>query len=188
MTQAVDPWAESGPTPRLDGFCALAGLAGAVAATLLLPTPDGVFAAVFAFLAAWIFRSDCRDFLIPDMASTALAALGLFRAALLGVEALSEALACGLGGFALVAALYFGYRRWRGDEGLGFGDVKLAGACALWLDPASAATALELAALAGLLWLWTARQFFGAAEDDPLPFGAVLAPAALLVFCLGGAA
>jgi prepilin signal peptidase PulO-like enzyme (type II secretory pathway) len=180
-------------TPRLDGLCLAGGLAAGVFSFALLPSPDGVFALLFAALTAWVVRSDIRDFIIPDTASAGLAALGLFRTWVCApdaerVEATIAALTCGLCALALMAALQTAYRLWRGHEGLGLGDVKLAGACAVWLDPAAAATTLEIAALAGLLILLVVGWRRGGLEEgQPLPFGAVLAPAAFLVFCAGGA-
>jgi prepilin signal peptidase PulO-like enzyme (type II secretory pathway) len=180
-------------TPRLDVSCLAGGLAAGVLSFALLPSPDGAFALLFAVLTAWVVHSDIRDFLIPDTASAGLAALGLLRAWVFApeperVEAMIAALTCGLCALALMAALQTAYRLWRGHEGLGLGDVKLAGACAVWLDPAAAATTLENAALAGLLILLVGGWRRGGLEEGrPLPFGAVLAPAAFLVFCAGGA-
>ena len=180
-------------TPGLDVSCLAGCLAAGAGSLVLLPSPDGAFALLFAVLTAWVVRSDIRDFLIPDMASAGLVALSLLRAWVFApeperVEAMIAALTCGLCALALMAALQTAYRLWRGHEGLGLGDVKLAGACAAWLDPAAAATALEIAALAGLLILLIVGWRRGGLEEgQPLPFGAVLAPAAFLVFCTGGA-
>jgi prepilin signal peptidase PulO-like enzyme (type II secretory pathway) len=72
-----------------------------------------------------------------------------------------------------------GYRFWRGREGLGFGDVKLAGACAVWINLNEQVFALELAAAsAALLVLFRGPRASGAL----IPFGALLAPSAWLVF------
>ena len=70
------------------------------------------------------------------------------------------------------------YRRWRGRDGLGLGDVKLAGVAGAWLGLTTIFAALELAALTALAaYLLTAllrrRTLRGTAF---LPFGAFLAP------------
>ena len=53
-----------------------------------------------------------------------------------------------------MAAAFFGlwalYRRLRGREGIGLGDVKLAGVAGVWLDWPTIPVAVEIAALAAL--------------------------------------
>lgn len=137
-------------------------------------------------------RSDLAAFIIPDGASLATAALGLAVAAgvpLLAGEGAGAALSAALGAivtgaaaFALFWLVDAGFRR-LGREALGFGDVKLAGAAAVWLTPGDAALALEVAALGALAAL-LARPRAGALRDTAVPFGAFLAPAAWLVFVL----
>jgi leader peptidase (prepilin peptidase)/N-methyltransferase len=71
------------------------------------------------------------------------------------------------------------YRRWRGRDGLGLGDVKLAAVCGAWLDLATVAAVIELAALLAIgAYVANAalrrRPLRGTAF---LPFGLFLAPA-----------
>lgn len=174
--------------------------AGLALAVLCLLGPDDPLQFEFGFAAAWwvavvvIVRSDLERLIIPDGASASVAALGLayavaapLRAGFGSAVASADAAAALLtGGFAF--ALFWGiaaaYRRIRGHEGLGFGDVKLAGASALWLTPADATLALETAAVAGLaVLLWRRRN--GVHHEAALPFGAFLAPAAWLAFVAG---
>src|SRR3546814_16185239 len=56
-------------------------------------------------------------------------------------------------GFALLAGLGFFYRRWRGRDGLGLGDAKLAAAGGAWLGWAALPSILLLASLGGFLWV-----------------------------------
>lgn len=137
-------------------------------------------------------RSDLRDFIIPDEATLVTAALGLAVAGggpLLSGEgagaagdALLAAAATGTVAFAVFWLIGAGFRR-LGRDALGFGDVKLAGAAALWLGPGDAALALEVAALGALAMLLGARRA-GPLRATPVPFGAFLAPSAWLVFVL----
>ncbi len=72
-----------------------------------------------------------------------------------------------------------GYRRWRGRDGLGLGDVKLAGVAGAWLGFVTVFAVIELAALSAL----GAYVINGLLRKRPmkatafLPFGLFLAPA-----------
>lgn len=203
----VDPPAalgEGAPTPwrRAEWTALLLGWALALA--VLLPpalSPGGgaragalALAAALAFwaVAVAIVRSDCLHFVIPDEASLALAALGLATAAgvpwlsgdgaAAAAAALRDAAAAGAGAFAVFWAIGAAFRA-GGRDALGFGDVKLAGACAMSLSPADAALALELAALGAIAVLLATRRG-GPLRDTAVPFGAFLAPAAWLVLVL----
>ena len=74
--------------------------------------------------------------------------------------------------------LMLAYRRWRGRDGLGLGDVKLAAVCGAWLDLATVAAVIELAALLAI----GAYVANAALQRKPLrgtaflPFGLFLAP------------
>lgn len=73
-------------------------------------------------------------------------------------------------GYLSLEACRRGYRRLRGREGLGGGDVKLFAALGAWLGCGALAPVLALAAPLGLLWGVLARS--GAAT---IPFGPCLA-------------
>ena len=168
---------------------------GAVAAMLLLGWADLPLAAGFATL-WWIpvvivVRSDLEGYIIPDLATLSILGLGV---AFVGVGAASDGLATLGVGRLVTGAAAFGlfwlvgrlYRLWSGREGLGFGDVKLAAASALWLTPADGVVGLEIAAL-GALALAVANRRSASVRDVAIPFGAFLAPAAWLVFVAGPA-
>ncbi len=176
---------------------ALAALAPAAvsAATGERAAPALVLAAVLSWWGAVLatIHSDLRDFTIPDGASLATAGLGLAVAA--GVPLLSgdgaaeaslalvQSLSTGAVAFALFWLVGEAFRS-LGRDALGFGDVKLAGAAALWLTPGDAALALEVAALGAIAALLLGRKS-GALRDTAVPFGAFLAPAAWLTYVLG---
>jgi leader peptidase (prepilin peptidase)/N-methyltransferase len=67
----------------------------------------------------------------------------------------------------------------RGREGIGLGDVKLAGAAGVWLAWTTIPVAIEIAALAALA-VYVGRQFAGGrvmSATARMPFGLFLAPA-----------
>ncbi len=175
----------------------LAGVPERAVATLTLVTVAAWWAAVVV-----VVLSDLRDYIIPDRASLTIAALGLAQAAtvpLLVGEGWTEAALAGAAaawtgivGFALFWLVGYLFRRFGTRDALGFGDVKLAGASAIWLAPADAAVALEIAALGAVLALLVVHarkpaNDAGSLRNTAVPFGAFMAPAAWLVFVAGPA-
>ena len=160
-------------------------LAGAALGAMALPPTPAALSAIWWGIVLIVIRSDIATLTIPDEASFAVAVLGCIQAYLNSDVAasawtgLADALVRGLSAFSIFWLVKAGYRRWRGHEGLGFGDVKLAGACAIWINPSDQVIALEIAAAAAaaLTVLKGARG-----KGTLIPFGAFLAPAAWLVF------
>jgi leader peptidase (prepilin peptidase) / N-methyltransferase len=157
-------------------------LAAAVGSLVAAPGSDGLYGAALAALMLAIAVSDAERYMIPNELVAAAAGLALLRAATLELEAGWVAVAWAALRAAAIAlpllALMAGYRRWRGRDGLGLGDVKLAAVAGAWLGWATIFAVLELAALAALgAYLLTAllqrKTLRGTAF---LPFGAFLAP------------
>lgn len=132
-----------------------------------------------------IALEDMRRMRVPD-AWNLPAALGGFMTAwlearLVGVppsialgHAIVSLIVCG-GVFYLLRETYF---RWRGVEGLGFGDVKLAATGGVWLGWEAFPAAVTLAAVGAIVWIaGTAALKRGWPRDRKIPFGAFLAPA-----------
>jgi leader peptidase (prepilin peptidase)/N-methyltransferase len=127
--------------------------------------------------------TDASRYIIPNELTGAAVALALLRAGTIGPEAdwraaiwvALRAAAIGLPFLALMA----GYRRWRGRDGLGLGDVKLAAVAGAWLGLVTVFAVIELATLAAL----GAYVVDGLIRKRPLkataflPFGLFLAPA-----------
>lgn len=137
-------------------------------------------ASALALVLAALALFDLRRGRLPDWLTLPLAAAGLLRAWRLGVG-LEAALGCAVG-FIAFAGLAVAYRRLRGREGLGFGDVKLAAAAGAWVGWQGLPSVVLLAAAAALA-VAAARGRLAAAER--VPFGAYLAPAILLVWLFG---
>lgn len=159
-------------------------LAGGVAGGM------GTLAAMaFVPVLAAIAVIDARSFLIPDILNGAGLALGLIHVAAGGDgAAVLEALMRGAGLAAALLALREGYRRLRGREGLGLGDVKLAGVAGVWLELSAIPLAIEVAALSALLVIG-ARHLAGGPKarlDGRLPFGLFLAPAIWVAWVADG--
>ncbi len=190
----------AGPRGQARWFDALVVLGGTALAVRMKVEGESWFTvwAVSLWLVAVVVvvRSDLTSFIIPDGATAGIAVLGLSNAvvsawetgasggeaALSGVDAASS----GCLAFGLFWSIGWCFRRFGQREALGFGDVKLAGALAIWLAPADAALALEVAALTAIAVLLLSRRV-GSLRDTAMPFGAFMAPAAWLAFLLGPA-
>ncbi len=97
---------------------------------------------------------DSRRLVIPDELSALAAALGLVNVSFERWEEMLAPVLDALIRGTVSAALFFAfrlvYRRLRGREGIGFGDVKLAGVAGIWLDWISLPVAVDIAALTAL--------------------------------------
>jgi leader peptidase (prepilin peptidase)/N-methyltransferase len=147
------------------------------------PGADGLFGAFLGLLMFSIAIVDSRRYIIPNELTAAAFALALLRAGSVGPDAeWLGAVWAALRAAAIAVpflALMIGYRRWRGRDGLGLGDVKLAAVAGAWLGWATIFAVIELATLSALgAYLVTAylrkRPLKAAAF---LPFGTFLAPA-----------
>lgn len=164
-------------------FLAASGL-GAVAASLFAaPGLAGVAGAGLALLMLAIAIFDWRQFTIPDELSALSLLLGLVAAAFEQWPDAAPAMLVALARGAAMTALFFAFRlayRWlRHREGIGLGDVKLAGVAGVWLEWTSLPIAVDIAAVSAL-GLVVLRSLRARAAPDPLarlPFGAFLAPA-----------
>jgi leader peptidase (prepilin peptidase) / N-methyltransferase len=171
----------------------LAGVAlsvGILASVVLVPDSRGAWGAGLAMLMVAIAAVDARRFIIPDELTAAALALGLAYAAIEGADPWAQALAWAVLRGAVPALAFLGvraaYRRWRGLEGIGLGDVKLAGVAGVWLDYPTIPIAIEIAALAAL-GAYMIRHLYLRRNVRPttrLPFGLFLAPAIWVAWIL----
>jgi leader peptidase (prepilin peptidase)/N-methyltransferase len=166
-----------------NAFTALVALVAIVISMVFVPGLRGYLGAGLAVIAVAIAYVDARRFIIPDELTVAGLILALGNARAMAPYATLEAVGMALLRGAVLAFLFFAlraiYRRLRGREGLGLGDVKLAGVAGAWLDWLSAALAVEIAALGALaffaLWHLSGRRTVEATSR--VPFGVFLAPA-----------
>jgi leader peptidase (prepilin peptidase)/N-methyltransferase len=173
----------SGIRANLPPFLAAALLAAVGASLVASPGPDGLFGAFLGLLMAAIAITDSRRYIIPNELTAAAFALALLRAGTVGPDADRLAVLLAALRAAAIAVpflvLMIGYRRWRGRDGLGLGDIKLAAVAGAWLGWATIFAAIELATLSAL----GAYFVSGYLNKRPLkstaflPFGLFLAPA-----------
>jgi leader peptidase (prepilin peptidase)/N-methyltransferase len=165
----------------------LSALACCLASLVAAPGIEGVSGAFLGLLMLAIAANDARHFLIPNELSGTAFALALLRAGALAADGGVRAVVTALlwAGFRAAAvalpllALMLLYRRFRGRDGLGLGDVKLAAVCGAWLDFTTVVVVIELAALSAIavyvIHAVVSRRTLRAMAL--LPFGLFLAPA-----------
>ncbi|MGY8668370.1 prepilin peptidase [Bradyrhizobium sp. UFLA05-109] len=159
--------------------------AAVIISLLTAPGEEGLCGAYLAVLMLAIAATDAQRYIIPNELTAAALALALLRAAVLPSDAGAGASAVLWAGIrAAIAALpllllMLLYRRWRGRDGLGLGDVKLAAVAGAWLELTTVVAVIELAALSAI----AAYAANAALQKKPLrataylPFGLFFAPA-----------
>jgi leader peptidase (prepilin peptidase)/N-methyltransferase len=129
---------------------------------------------------------DAAIFRLPDIVTLPLLALGLAVSWLLPDRDLTGhaiGALCGAGAFYLIAEIY---RRTRGHEGLGLGDVKLAGAAGAWLGWQALPSMVLLACCAGLVWVGVGVLRRGKSVlEERIPFGVALCFGIWIVWLYG---
>jgi leader peptidase (prepilin peptidase)/N-methyltransferase len=166
-------------------------LAGTVAVALIsgfsLPWPFAIASTLLGALMIAGADVDSRVFLLPDTVTLGGTVSGIVAAFTLSAgEPLSSALGAGiqaLGTAAAVALVRWTYSQYKGYEGLGFGDVKLAAAVGAWLPLQAIPLCFALATCAALVTV-IAERLRGRQIDGTmkLPFGAFLCPALWLIY------
>ena len=130
---------------------------------------------LFAVLAA-IAVVDSRTLRIPDGLNLCLAGLGIAYQASATRGFPFRAVAFATIVFVAFWAVGAGYRHLRGVSGLGFGDVKMAAASALWFDPWNLAIFVLVASLSALVFVAVAAARSGGLQGAArIPFGPFLA-------------
>lgn len=164
----------------------LAGGLFTLTAVLAFPTPWHSAAALWLFLSLLaVFFIDLEHRIIPDEISLGGTVLGLVLAH--WTIGLRPALAGAVAGAAGLFLVGWFYRRIRGRDGMGFGDVKLAAMLGAFLGLSGLVMTVLFASVLGSatgIALIAVRRGSGATA---LPFGSFLAPAAVVALLWGPA-
>lgn len=148
------------------------------------PSPLGLAYFFFLVVLLAIACIDWEHMIIPNQLSIGALVLGLGLAApVLPTSVLEAALGVATGaGFVWVVAA--AYKALRGVEGMGFGDVKLAGMIGAFLGPVPVLLTIFLAALLGSLYGAILLQR-GGNRQSKVAFGTFLAASAALCLFFG---
>lgn len=146
-------------------------------------TPAYPFVALWGFVLVALLWIDLDFQVLPDALTFPGTLIGI-AAALLGPGA-RHAMFGMLMGAGLLWLVAEGYYRVRKVEGMGGGDIKLAGMFGAVLGGPLALVTIFLAALAGSLWALVLLARRRADAMTPLPFGTLLCPAAMVAYLWG---
>jgi leader peptidase (prepilin peptidase)/N-methyltransferase len=161
----------------------LAGASVLLVSFAIAPGVEGALGGALGLVMLGVAWVDARRFIVPNALSGGAFALGVIHAFVQSPDSGFEAALMAFSHAALAAGLFFlvriAYRRFRGRDGLGLGDVKLAAAAGAWLSLTMLPVAIEIAAITALaayvLRQGSRRRVLRAAGRVPL--GAFLAPA-----------
>lgn len=160
----------------------------------------GVVAWAATEIAGWLFPVTCalgwillvlaaidwRHLLLPDALTLPLIPAGLAVAYAVDESRLPHHLLGAAGAFVAFLALRLAYRRFRGREGLGLGDVKLMTAAGAWLSWPALPSVVLIAGVAALTVALAGRiAGRSLAADRAVPFGSYLCAAFWLVWLHG---
>ncbi|WP_061706978.1 prepilin peptidase [Pseudenterobacter timonensis] len=146
---------------------------------MLTPLP---FYLLYASLTWKLVQMDLREGLLPDRYLCPLLWAGLLWHLCFHPAFLASAVTGAMTGYCGFAALYWGYRLVRRQEGLGYGDVKYLAALGAWHGWAALPALVLSAAVLAAIFILIQLRFYSRRQvlKNPLPFGPFLAAAGLL--------
>jgi leader peptidase (prepilin peptidase) / N-methyltransferase len=178
------------PRRRLSLGWRLAGAGVLLVSFAVAPGVEGALGGALGLLMLGIASVDARRFVVPNLLSAGGFALGVIHAAVASPDSSFEGALMALSRAAFAAGLFLlvrvAYRGLRGRDGLGFGDVKLAGAAGAWLSLPMLPISIEIAAvtaLAAYVFRQRKRERVLRAAGR-IPFGVFFAPSIWLGWML----
>lgn len=144
-----------------------------------------VFIVYYFILCGYLSWHDWRTMLLPDRFTCPLLWGGLLFNLFYQPDLLPDAVLGATSGYCFFAFFYWCYRGLRGEEGLGYGDVKLLAALGAWHGWQALTSLVMIAAVSGLAVVMFARRLKNDRNKKTLlPFGPFLMAAG---FCISWA-
>ena len=158
------------PIDRTHLIIELAAFAAGLFAILWTGSLSGLALAIFVWLALPLALLDYRHRWLPDALTFWLGAAGLLVGGTIAGIAIEHRLIGAVAGGGALYLIGAAFRWLRGRDGLGFGDVKLLAAIALWTGWAMLPVLLLGASMLGLV----VAMMRGDGRDSAYPFGTLL--------------
>ncbi len=118
---------------------------------------------------------DFKTMRIPDALTLTLGLVGLFTLTIINQDIPYRNLFSAVVMFMIFLLMRIGYARIKGKPGLGFGDVKLAGASAIWISPWFLSSFLFIACISCIVYVLIKGFIFGRETlQNRIPFGPFL--------------
>ncbi len=143
-------------------------------------TVAGAEAALFGWVSVALALIDLEHRILPDVMTLPSLAAGLAFSLAGGIARPVDSLLGAVVGAAIPATLIVVYRRLKGVEGMGWGDVKYLGAIGAVVGVMACLKVLVLAAVAGAVTGIALIAMGRGSRETELPFGTFLAAATLL--------
>jgi leader peptidase (prepilin peptidase)/N-methyltransferase len=157
-----------------------AAAVGALAVHRYGVTVTGAEVAIFAWVSIALGLIDLEHQLLPDVMTVPAIALGLGASYLGGFAPLLDSVVGAAVGALLPITVIFLYKLLRGEEGMGWGDVKYLAAIGAVVGVRDCLWVLVLAAVAGALFGGAVMALGRGSMKTALPFGSFLAAAVLV--------
>lgn len=188
LAELADSYSIIAPGTRL--LIGLLAVATVIVSLLSGPDAIGILGAGLALLMMAIALIDWRRFIIPNALTGSGLCLAIVYAIVEAPDGILESLVLaavrGLTFALVLLGIRHAYKWLRGREGIGLGDVKLAGVAGMWLDWPVMPVAIEIAACAALLVYLFRQLCLGQPirATSRLPFGVFFAPAIWICWVL----
>lgn len=145
----------------------------------------GVGAAALMILLFGVARHDLRSMTIPNNLNMLLLAVGLSFAWVMPQPGWWSAVCGVLAGAGTLGVLAATFRAWRGETGLGLGDVKLVASAGAWVGWSGLPLLILIASSSALLFIGMRRLAEPSYDmHSRLPFGPFLAASTFAVWVL----
>ncbi|SFV37374.1 prepilin peptidase [Hyphomicrobium facile] len=181
------------PSTNLIAIAAAVGVA--LMSFALFEPQRAIVSCILGWVMIAIAAYDAENFIIPDVLSLPMIPAGLIIVWLwddidAGRTLVLEHFLAAIAGGILLYAVRYGYYVWRGREGLGLGDVKLAAVAGAWTGLQGMSNALLLACVTAIFCvaLVRVRGKSSVTATSAVPFGVFFGPAIWVIWCVNALA
>ena len=148
-------------------------------------TPDTPVAALYSSVLVALALIDAEHFILPNRITYPFIVIGLALSAVVTFTNLPSSLLGAAAGASILLALIGIWWLWRGEQGMGFGDVKMLAMLGAFLGLQGVAVSLFLAALTGSAIGLALVARSGGTLRTRLPFGVFLSVGGLIALFAG---